>query len=327
VGRTAAPIRHRPFLLPRVDTGWRSARVSLLLLAALGATGPASPSHLINDTNLLLTGAPTVISGAVTNRGSLEVRGTRADVRGAVTNLGLFRVTDAEVHFHAPFANRGGYVSDPSDNYFTDLVIGPTGYLVGGVGDRFFVSGDLVSASENDTSWSTEQAALIFHTGADAQHSLSLTGSDLGASPSGAVQNFAWGRLEIAAGNSLTLIDGNATPGGALYAGEVVGAQLADSSATNIAGAAGLAIYYDPALAGNAYLGGATYDLAAGGVLAPLGAPAVPLLDPLARLVLVLGILATTLHPALWRRGFGAARSSPRSGNDTRSEHPGGKMP
>ena len=327
MGQTAAPIRHRPFLLLQVETWARPVRASLLLLAVLETAGPASGMDLVNDTRLLLIGGPTVIPSAVTNRGSLEVRGARVDVRGRVTNLGLFRVTDAEVHFDAPFANHGGYVSDPSDNYFSDLVIGPTGYLVGGAGDRFFVSGDLVSASENNTSWSTEQAALIFHTGADAQHSLSLTGSDLGPSPSGADQNFAWGRLEIAAGNNLTLVDGNATPGGALYAGEVVGAQLAGSSATNISGAAGLAIYYDPALAGNAYLGGATYDLAAGGLLAPLGAPAVPLLDPLARVVLVLGILATTLHPALRCRGFGAAHGSLQPGMDTRSQHPGGNTP
>jgi len=327
VGRIAAPIRHRPFLLLRVESWAHPARFSLLLLVALATAGPASAGHLVNDTSLLLRDGPIVIPGAVTNRGSLEVRGTRADVRGPVTNLGLFRVTNAEVHFDAAFANHGGYVSDPSDNYFNDLVIGPTGYLVGGAGDRFFVSGDLVSASTNNTSWSTEQAALIFHTGGDAQHSLSLTGTDFGPLPSGAIQNFAWGRLEIAAGNSLTLVDGNATSGGALYAGEVVGAQLAGSSVTNIAGAAGLAIYYDPALGPNVYLGGATYDLAAGGVLAPLSAPAVPLLGPLARVVLFLGILATALHPALRRRGFGAASSSLQPGMDPPSQYPGGNTP
>jgi len=262
-------------------------------------------SRLIVRGDLLLCDGPSRIEGALTNEGSIEVRESRADVRGPVTNLGILRVTDAEVHFEAPYTELGGYLSDPSDNYFTDLIIGTSGYLVGGVGDRFFVSGDLVSASTNNTSWSTEPAELIFRTGVDTLHSLSLTGTDFGPLAIGYTQNFAWGRLEIASGNSLTLVDGNATPTGALYAGEVVGAQLAGSSVTNITGAVGLTIYYDPALAGNAYLGGTTYDLTTGGSLIPLGPPAVPLLGPLARLVLILGLMGLALPLALWRRRIG----------------------
>jgi hypothetical protein len=295
---------------------------TLVLSGRLTGHARFRASHLINRGNLLLCDGPSQIEGALTNQGSIEVREARVDVRGPVTNLGILRVTDAEVHFEAPYAEHGGYLSDPSDNYFTDLIIGTSGYLVGGEGDRFFVSGDLVSASTSNTSWSTEAAALIFHTGVDTLHSLSLTGSDFGPLEIGYTQNFAWGRLEIVPGNSLTLVDGNATPNGALYAGEVVGAQLAGNTVSNITAAAGLAIYYDPALAANAYLAGATYDLTTGGSLVPLGPPPpVPTLGPFSRLVLILGLMGLALPPALRRLGVGAASRPMQRAGHARAEH------
>ncbi len=67
--------------------------------------------------------------------------------------------------------------------------------------------------------------------------------------------------LDIRSGNSLVLFDSNATAGGALYVGEITGAVISGSSITNISGAAGINIYYDPALPGNAYLGGLAFFL------------------------------------------------------------------
>jgi len=123
------------------------------------------------------------------------------------------------------------------------------------------------------------------------------------------------------------LVDGNATPGGAFYAGEVVGAQLAGSAVSNITGAAGLTIYYDPALAGNAYLGGTAYDLTTGGSLVPLGTPPVPLLGLLARLALTMGLLGLAWPATLWRRRLGVASRSMQPARHTGSERRGRATP
>ena len=60
----------------------------------------------------------------------------------------------------------------------------------------------------------------------------------------GYVDNFAWGELEIGAGNVITLADGNSTPGGGFYADVVAGA-IHNGVVTNIDGAPGLDIYYN----------------------------------------------------------------------------------
>jgi len=60
---------------------------------------------------------------------------------------------------------------------------------------------------------------------------------------------------------------------------------------TNIFGANGLDIYYDPLLAGNAYLGGRTYTLQHGGYLAAAHAPLPPTLWMVLSGLVGLGIL------------------------------------
>ena len=69
-------------------------------------------------------------------------------------------------------------------------------------------------------------------------------------------------------GQTLTLMDGNAIPDGALYVGSILGALLKGGQVTNIYGN-GLNIYYDSDLRANAYLGGGTYSLRGGGYLEP----------------------------------------------------------
>ena len=66
-------------------------------------------------------------------------------------------------------------------------------------------------------------------------------------------------------GPSFTLLDGNATPGGALYVTQL----RLDGGLSQIASlhGNGLNIYYDVTDPSNAYLGGATYALAEGGFL------------------------------------------------------------
>jgi hypothetical protein len=119
--------------------------------------------------------------------------------------------------------------------------------------------------------WNTALSDLIFTTGGSNQHNLYLPGKDLGNTVAGYNQNFAWGKMDLT-NQSLSLYDGNTDPGGALYLGAILGVVLNGSQATNIIGN-GFDIYYDPTMTNNAYLGGLTYNLQDGGVLAP----AVPL--------------------------------------------------
>ena len=267
--------------------------------------------RLQNRGALLLRGGPTTIQGALANAGTLDLAHSRADVLGATHSSGLIRVTEGQMHFHAPLALDGAYLSDPSDNHFTDLIIGTSGYLVGGAGDRFFVSGDLISSSANSTQWNTLAAELHFTTGTDTLHAFSITGRDRGPVRFARNENFAWGRLEIASGNSLSLVDGNTTPGGALYAGEVGGASLAGSTVSNIAGADSINIYYDPTLPANAYLGGLSYSLGTSGQLGPWSLQALPVLDPVLRFTLAL--LMAGMGISLARVRIGSAARARRS--------------
>lgn len=89
------------------------------------------------------------------------------------------------------------------------------------------------------------------------------------------------------------LVDGNAAPGGALYVGVVTGAVLSGSTVTNISGADGLNIYYDPDLPGNAPLAGGTYDFGGSGQLIPVITVVVPALPGWLLLPTALLLLAT----------------------------------
>jgi hypothetical protein len=118
-----------------------------------------------------------------------------------------------------PLARDSSVPTHPADNHFGTLAIGPQGYLTGGKGDRFFVRRDFAVRSARREAWETSEAELSF--AGSARHSMSLTGRDDGPSGSGFEHNFSWGVLRLAAGESLSLIDGNDAPGGELYVGEL----------------------------------------------------------------------------------------------------------
>jgi hypothetical protein len=184
---------------------------------------------------------------------------------------GVVKITNTTVQFVAPYTELGAYLSDPSNNYFTDLTVGPGGYLTGAAGDNFFVSGNFTNNSTQNTLWNTAAAELDFVAG-NGSHTFALAGADQGRSYFGYNNNFSWGIFRLRTGQSLTLGDGNGTSGAALYSTRVV---LDDGTnqAGNITGN-GFSIYYDPADSGNAYLlsgaPGGVYSLINGGVLAPV---------------------------------------------------------
>lgn len=202
--------------------------------------------------------------------GCIEIR-TPTVITAPIVHRGTIKITDTLVSFAAPYTELGAYVSDPSDNYFADLSVGPTGYLTGGVGDRWIISGNFTNNSTQNTLWSTEFSELDFDAGMNP-HVFALAGADVRTSFFGLISNFAWGILRLRSGQGLVLSDGNGTAGAALYASRVT-LDNGIAQVSNITGN-GFSIYYDPTDSGNNYLltgaPGGVYNLTGGGVLAPL---------------------------------------------------------
>lgn len=238
---------------------------------AITGFGSLRTGGLTNSGAITFTGGPSSVTGGVTNTSGGEIHAQKSPVvfSGDVVNHGVFKSTDASMTFSGSYTENGRFISDPADNFFTDLIVGTNGSLVGGVGDRFFVSGDLFSASEENLAWQTSEAALRL-AGGDGNHSFSLNGFNFGPDARGYADNFAFGIFSLAAGERLTLLDAGA-PGGALYVRTLIlDAGLAGISSVE---SSGLSIYYDPAASGNAYLGGSTYPLHGGGLIAPVPEP------------------------------------------------------
>jgi hypothetical protein len=237
---------------------------------------------LTNSNRIAIADGPAEFFGNVINNDLITITNSTATFFNNFTNgaTGSIKTTSAVARFLGVFTNNGSFISDPSDNFFDNLSVGSSGILVGGWGDRFFVSGDLISASTAADRWDTQLAELILQ-GAGV-HDVSVNGDDLGITFDGYDNNFAWGKLLLGAGNRLALQDGDAEPGGAIYVRELIlGGGLSQISSIE---SNGLSIYYDLGDPANAYLGGATYALSGGGQIA-----AVP--EPVSATVSLIGLI------------------------------------
>ncbi len=245
--------------------GFENSAKPLANGGTIAGHGALETGGLTNNGQMNFDGGETTVSGAAGNNRNVRVTAGTVTFLGAVTNNapGTFTNTGGEFHFLGGFTNNGAYVSDPADNFFTDLTVGASGFLVGGEGDRFFVSGDFHNASTRNADWDTDQAELAFVTG--GSHQFDVMSQDLGTSYFGYVDNFAWGILHVGVGQTLTLLDGGAA-GGAFY----VGALMLDGGVAQLSSlfTGGMSVYYNPTLAANAYLARGTYELDGGGVLA-----------------------------------------------------------
>lgn len=244
-------------------TGKRTAHSAVATVALL-VWLPASPVAAQNNSEITALAWTNPIGAKV------ELNAPRT-FNFPITNRGTFKITDTVVSFAAPYLDLGAYVSDPSTNLFTDLTIGPSGYLSGGAGDVWIISGNFTNNSTRTTLWNTGASELDFNSNANP-HSFALAGAALGASYFGYVNNFAWGIFRLRSGQSLSLSDGNGTTGAAFYAIRVV-LDNGTAQVRSITGN-GFSIYYDPTDAANNYLltgaPNGIYNLAGGGVLAPV---------------------------------------------------------
>ncbi len=232
------------------------------------------------------------LKGDFTNNGTLNLGGAGTRIfNGDISNHGTLRVNNTTAVYNGLFINGGAYHSDPSNNYFSNLTITDLGYLTGGAGDNFFISGDLINNSLANDLWDTDLASLILN--GNGNQNVYFAGIDLGAVFAGYNDNFAWGRLAIGPDLSLlNLSDGNNTAGAALYAREVL---LAGNDLSLLSLVAGdFNIYYDPRLAANTYLGGLDYTFGSGsGMLIAIDSR-VP--EPHTWLLLMIGLLGLAVQ-------------------------------
>ena len=244
--------------------------------ANFGGWGTISAAVTNTNTGTMsLSGGSSSVTGTITNQGILNVAATATGTSfGTVNNSGTVHVTNADVTW-GNFTNSGVFQSDPATQTFNnDLTVTSTGYLRAESGDIYQVKGNFISNSTLNsqlTQWNTTQATLAFITGTSSAHDLYITGADVGQNVAGYTDNFSWGALALG-GQTLNLVDGNGTLGGALYVGIISGFNTA---VPNITGN-GLNIYYDASLGGNGYLGGQTFNLASGGVLEPFSSVPIP---------------------------------------------------
>jgi len=201
-------------------------------------------ANITNNANFKLSGTgERVVNGTFTNNAAaamLEIANTQAKFTQDVTNYGTVKVTNSTVTFEGTYYEYGVYNSDPSTNYFANLIIGPTGYLTGGPGDVFNISGNFLNNSTNSL-WDTQDADLLFtETG---PHDFFSAGS------------FLWHELILGAGVTLNLL-----PGTQLY--------IEDLDSLDLAMLTGQGTVYDS--------GGDKYEV--GGGTQPVPEPATMLL-------------------------------------------------
>ena len=255
-------------------------------LTVSGGSLAASMFSANNNSLIIVNGGIMNVSGTLTNASSSTFEYDGGSLTANVNNFGTFNVRGGGTEtltgdftnesgatlktygttfaVTGTFTNNGTYSSDPANNHFSTLTIGPTGTLLGGVGDKYIVASSLISSSTNNHGWNTEQATLSFD-GYDS-HTFDVNGTNEGAVWSGYQSNYSWGVLNVGHDQSLSLVNASGTTEGGLYVGTLDLAdglsQLADIKAQ------GVDVFYDAAL--NAWLGGGTYGLSGGGELLPI---------------------------------------------------------
>ena len=245
-----------------------------------GSHSTIATTGLVNSGALVVGGATLLMYGSLSNSGTTTITNSTAHFCAAVSNSGTFSCTQSTLNFLSGFVNTGTFKTDPDRTMQTSLVNDGAGAIVAAAGDVFVVTGNVGGNTTNRSVWNTAAATLEFAAGTGSTHQFELSGVDLGNGPGAAASNFAWGTLRLGVGQKLSLADAaanwSAGGRGALYAGVLqldgfaaggVGSFVAGQIAGN-----GFNLFFDPALAGNAWPGGGTYALGGGGNLSPLAA-------------------------------------------------------
>jgi len=240
--------------------------------AILSIDGGSLSASAIKDVAIINFSDGTVTAD-ITITGTMTITGTGTPViDGSVVNNGIVKVTDTTAEFTGPFINNSVYDSDPSTSVFKDLTVNSSGYITAGSGDIFSIKNDFINQSAQNVLWDTSDAALSFVSGTDTTHDMHVPGYDYGAVIEGYTDNFAWGTLSLAAGNTLNLSDAGPLQGGALYV-DILNLPGGTGQISDINTSGLINIYYKAWLPENGYLIGETYMLTGGGKLIPVNLP------------------------------------------------------
>lgn len=235
---------------------------------------------LVQGTGSLHQSAGQVVTNGSMTVGTASIQGGQLAVQTG-GSLNAARVTigasgdllaqAGTVAISSKLTVQGHYGSEGASNTFKDFVVGSTGWVTAGA-DTFNVSGNFLNGSLQANAWHTDEATLRLE-GSGTQQ-LALAGADLGASRSAYQNNFAWSELVLGSASQYVLTDGNGVSGGALYVGHI---QLEGGLSQLASINSPFNVYYDPTVAGNAYLGGQTYAFGTGGGhLIAVSAPVLP---------------------------------------------------
>ena len=259
--------------------------------------GTLQAVKLFNNGALALSGNGTLAAFDLTigNAGIMTISGQSAGViiGNSTTNNGAIIEFGAGTLQWGAYQGGGSFQADPATNSFTSLSVLTSGYITSNIGDLFKVAGNFQNLSTQNTLWNTGAAELLFTGG--GTHIFDLAGQN-GA---GFSKNFAWGTLAIDPGNTLDLSTGS---GNALYVDFLQGLTISGTTITNIDGAAGLFLYYNPA--DNPFLQG-NYSLTGGGQLIAAGGTT-PTPEPSSMLLFGTGLVGLSLG-AFFRRKTVAA--------------------
>jgi uncharacterized protein with beta-barrel porin domain len=236
----------------QLDLGGGSGTVTL----DLNSGSLSSINQLtVHDNGVLNLSAGSLTASSILNQGVINLSGAGIrSISGDISNQGVFKATDTTVQYSGVFTNDGAYLSDPATNHFNNLTVGANGYLSGGAGDQFIVTGNFLNASAQNNLWNTSNAGLEFSGPNSTVHIMQLAGVDKGVTPLGAANNFAWGSVTLDNGNLLSLINARNTPNAALYTSKLIlpgGVAELQSISSNFN------IYFDPSQSANQYLLGA----------------------------------------------------------------------
>jgi hypothetical protein len=212
----------------------------------------------------------------IVTRAEILIEDSVVQFHDNATNAGLIRVTNSEIRgVIYDGGDHSRLITDPSDIYFTTMNFSEKATIQAGPGDRFFIEGDFVNGSLENTLWDTDDASLIFN--GTGMQNFYLAGDDLGIDGLGYQDNFAWDELNINSGVELSIFDGNIFEGAGLYVGALgleggvdTGSLLIDYILSDFN------IYYDPTRPENDYLQGLTFALNGDGFLMPSAVPVPP---------------------------------------------------
>jgi hypothetical protein len=156
--------------------------------------GDTINGDIYNNGTFELSGTGTkVINGDISNEGTMRVSNTDVQINGDfMMGYGIFKTTDSTVTWTGDAMVGGSFTSDPSYNYFENLTIEDSGYIVGGLGDYFSISGDFINTSKQNTLWDTAEAYLAFEGASEYLFENRVLGAF--------AQDFTWSTMEVVEG-------------------------------------------------------------------------------------------------------------------------------